>query len=398
MRVDDVSGGRVLPRTTLILIASAGHSGSTLLDLLLGNHSNVSGAGEMNRLTLYPDDRACACGAAVAECAYWNAVRRMIGSAAPDTGQVRWSDYHTDIPPQEPVLEIEPIEDELMVSGVRLPPMLRSRLEAAGLRIGQAAVLSRGGTRDVKWRVLDSERGERFVLRRDGGRLQVYAPLNGWKNPLRFVPDVMEAAAALGSLRVAKAAAAASRRAARHLETARNSWIVADAIAASDGTKMVVDSSKSAVRLKLLHMCRPEHVRIINLVRDGRAVAASAMRRQGTDARGAARVWKRENRHLALVLRSVPDRLKHQVSYERLCDDSAGELQRICAFLGLDFEERMLTLWGRDVHNIPGNPMLFRRGRKTISKDERWRRDLSDADVRAFERAAGTFNRSLGYV
>jgi hypothetical protein len=58
----------------------------------------------------------------------------------------------------------------------------------------------------------------------------------------------------------------------------------------------------------------------------------------------------------------------------------------------------MLNLWIRPVHNIPGNPMLFNRSQRTIRKDERWRRDLSDTDIQAFDRAAGRLNKSFGYV
>ncbi len=68
---------RAAPRTppaapaTLVLIASAGHSGSTLLDVLLANHPYVSRAGEMNCLNLHAADRVCACGATVTSCGHW---------------------------------------------------------------------------------------------------------------------------------------------------------------------------------------------------------------------------------------------------------------------------------------------------------------------------------------
>jgi hypothetical protein len=57
----------------------------------------------------------------------------------------------------------------------------------------------------------------------------------------------------------------------------------------------------------------------------------------------------------------------------------------------------MLKLWERPVHNIPGNPMLFQKSKREISRDDRWRRELSAADIDAFEAIAGTMNRSFGY-
>src|SRR5690606_671679 len=107
-----------------------------------------------------------------------------------------------------------------------------------------------------------------------------------------------------------------SRAAARQIATAHNSWRVAEAVAEVDGTEIVVDSSKSALRLKLLYAVRPAAVRVVHLVRDGRAVAASAMRRRQMSAAVAARVWVRENQHLNLVLRGVPGPQRHRMRYE----------------------------------------------------------------------------------
>jgi hypothetical protein len=161
----------------------------------------------------------------------------------------------------------------------------------------------------------------------------------------------------------------------------------------------VIDSSKSPVRLKLHYMLRPERMRILHLVRDGRAVAASAIRRHDNmSASMAARIWKRDNQNLRMMLRTVPDRRKLGVRYEALCEDPAAELRRVCQFLELEFDPAMLTLWSRPVHNIPGNPMLFNRSQRAIRKDERWRRDLSENDIQAFERAAGRLNRAFGYI
>jgi hypothetical protein len=57
----------------------------------------------------------------------------------------------------------------------------------------------------------------------------------------------------------------------------------------------------------------------------------------------------------------------------------------------------MDTLWQRPIHNIPGNPMLFNRTRRTVSQDDRWRRDLSQRDIETFDRVAGRVNQSFGY-
>lgn len=70
----------------LIYILGSGHSGSTLLDLMLGSHSRIESGGEIDKYQGYfaPDSkralrkRVCTCGLQVASCPYWNAVTEKI--------------------------------------------------------------------------------------------------------------------------------------------------------------------------------------------------------------------------------------------------------------------------------------------------------------------------------
>jgi sulfotransferase family protein len=381
----------------LVLIGSSSHSGSTLLDLMLGAHSSVSSAGEMNRLTLFSDDRVCTCGATVTRCAYWNRVLAEVATSLGRT-QLRWSECETDITPIEPLVGLEDGPDMEFVEGGGVPLRLRAALARNGIRTSATATLKHGGIRDAKWRLMDAASNQVLVLRRQNGGVLVYPPAPNWKNPLRRLPSALELAVALGADRAVPFLARVSGEAAALLQTARNSWRVADAMAAVDGTHLVVDSSKTAVRLKLLHLVRPENTRVLYLVRDGRAVAASAMRRSGITAAAAARIWKRENQTLALVLRGIGNAQKHRVRYEDLCENPAREMSRICDFLGIPFEPAMVRLWERPVHNIPGNPMLFQKSRREIARDERWRRELSAADIATIEHLAGSMNREFGYA
>jgi hypothetical protein len=381
----------------LVAVASAGHSGSTLLDLLLGNHPQVSSAGEMNRLTLHAADRVCACGSTVTACDYWNRVRGVLTSRSLRDRTIRWDECHTDVPPQAPVLRLPDIAPGELVDGSAVPPAMRHALERAGLAVTPRATLTRGGVRDFKWRLIDPGTRQELVVRTGEGGLEIYSADVRWKNPVRLLPEPLEIALAVGSAAALRLARSVSAGAERLHGIAANSWAVADAMATVAGSPFVVDSSKSPLRLKLLYMLRPDAVRIVHLVRDGRAVAASAMRRRDMSAAMAARIWKRDNHNLAIMLRSVPARQKLRVHYEAVCEDPEREVRRMCDFLGLPFAPAMLALWQRPVHNIPGNPMLFDRSRRTISKDERWRRDLSAGDLAAFERAAGRLNRSFGY-
>ena len=64
---------------TYVYIMSAGHSGSTLLDLLLGSHSQIISLGEISHL---PKNIAlnnfCSCGKTIKSCPFWNIVINQI--------------------------------------------------------------------------------------------------------------------------------------------------------------------------------------------------------------------------------------------------------------------------------------------------------------------------------
>jgi hypothetical protein len=61
----------------IIYIMGSGHSGSTLLDIILGNHPDVVSVGELTYLVrdAWIDNKRCACGTTGNECPFWSAVR-----------------------------------------------------------------------------------------------------------------------------------------------------------------------------------------------------------------------------------------------------------------------------------------------------------------------------------
>ncbi|NVK74117.1 MAG: sulfotransferase [Oceanospirillaceae bacterium] len=59
---------------SVIYIVGSGRSGSTMLDVCLSSNSNITGAGEVHRLSLNPNDRLCGCGEIINKCAFWSKV------------------------------------------------------------------------------------------------------------------------------------------------------------------------------------------------------------------------------------------------------------------------------------------------------------------------------------
>lgn len=70
----------------LIYIVGTGHSGSTLLDLLLGSHSSIESDGEICAFADYfastsdltPKQKTCTCGLHVDDCEYWQQVNQKL--------------------------------------------------------------------------------------------------------------------------------------------------------------------------------------------------------------------------------------------------------------------------------------------------------------------------------
>ncbi len=167
------------------------------------------------------------------------------------------------------------------------------------------------------------------------------------------------------------------------------------------GAKVIVDSSKIAFHLKCLLKSPELNVKVIRLVRDGRAVTMStighgfkAPTRHETVA-GAALSWLRNNEAAERVLAELPASQWMHLQYEELCRQPEETLRGVCKFLGMDSQNIVLDFRARTQH-VLGNEMRLKSG-SDIRLDERWRTGLSKEDLEAFEEVAGGMNRNYGY-
>jgi len=182
-----------------------------------------------------------------------------------------------------------------------------------------------------------------------------------------------------------------------HARAVRNSFLWYEAIRRVSGAHVIVDSTKDPRRAKSLYFAQPQRLRVLYMIRDGRAVTASAIRREGIDMRTAARRWVSAHRRARWALRGIPAGRIHRVRYETLCLRPHETLRQTCAFLGVDFHDDMVCLRKHESHNIGGNPMRFRTDEMRIRLDERWRGELTPEQLRDFDNIAGRVNRRLGY-
>lgn len=196
---------------------------------------------------------------------------------------------------------------------------------------------------------------------------------------------------------------------------ARNRRLI-HAVCDVSNSRVVVDSSKVGIRLKYLLGVPDIDVRVLRVVRDGRAVALTYMdafrfadasdpklRGGGTGAQDhgnrsmtdAATEWRRSNEEAKSIQRSLPEHQYLQIRYEDLCNNVGEVLGQITDFLGLERDDKYLHF--KDVeHHVVGNGMRLD-GSSEVVLDDRWRSVLSERELEEFDRVAGTLNRSLGY-
>ena len=184
------------------------------------------------------------------------------------------------------------------------------------------------------------------------------------------------------------------------------------------GASVVVDSSKVGIRLKYLLRNPALDVRVIRVIRDGRAVAltyidpanfadaTAPQLRGGGDGQSrdrerlspldAAHEWRRSNEEAAAILAHLDPSRQITVSYEDVCADTAGVLRRVWGFLGVRPFQFGRGWRGKNQHVI-GNGMRLD-STEEVKLDERWRTALPPAALEIFETEAGALNRRLGYT
>lgn len=161
------------------------------------------------------------------------------------------------------------------------------------------------------------------------------------------------------------------------------------------GARIFVDSSKEPHRLKFLMAISDLRLKVIHLVRDGRGVAGSYIRRSNWPMERAADEWRRSLLSEEALLRWAPSENVLLVRYEDLCRDVDREMSKILRFVGAGPEK-----WSRAFREVKqhvlGNRM--RLGRENLVRlDERWRGELTEAQLRLFEAIGGEINRRYRY-
>jgi len=155
--------------------------------------------------------------------------------------------------------------------------------------------------------------------------------------------------------------------------------------------------------IKLIAGIFPQ-AQFIHIIRDGRDVALSmrqayaGLRFFYMDVYYAACTWKRRIRKTRADGAGLGAGRYLEVHYEQLASQPEQHLRRICEFLNEPYSPAMAEphRTARERHHSKGIHAATRRAPNTSSAGH-WRRDMSPADARIFQAAAGDLLNELGY-
>lgn len=296
----------------LLYVLSPGHSGSTLLGLVIGAHPQIATVGELKWAPdSFRDDDPCSCGKGMRHCDFWRQVQQRVAQRGMDLAQ----------------------------EGFRVHYTKRERAH------------------------------EKLIAR------QVGSPL----------VEVLRRTA------IAAWPAAARDR----LHTLAYNITLMGAILDVTGGSVFLDTSKDASRLRYLSESRSLRIKVVHLIRDGRAVAYSLIKK-GYDPDVAASDWVSEHRQALRLKRSFERSDWMSLRYETFCESPDATLAEVCEFAGVDVQRRTLDYRGWQSHVI-GNRMRLESSNE-IRLDTSWQTRLQGAPRAAVEAVTGSMNRKFGYA
>jgi hypothetical protein len=154
--------------------------------------------------------------------------------------------------------------------------------------------------------------------------------------------------------------------------------------------------------MDVIHQIFPE-AKFVHIIRDGRDVALSMLDKWGDkevhiDVYFAARNWVRRIRQARDSAGRLGSEYFYELQYESLVAEPEQALRKICNFLEEPFVDEMVAHHQQARQQIESGS-FHDAVRRPANKNRigRWREEMSAADLRLFEQAAGTMLTELGY-
>jgi hypothetical protein len=166
-------------------------------------------------------------------------------------------------------------------------------------------------------------------------------------------------------------------------------------VTAIKGCDTFLDSSKRPERATLMQRSGNFDMRVIHLVRDGRAVSWSSMKHLKIGPEEAARSWLADNEGSEHARRYFPSDRWMTLRYEDLCADPDATLRKIHGFMGIPSRNGFHNFRAVDNHII-GNQMRLS-STSEIRLDESWKSALTREQLATVDRLVAPLNRRYGY-
>ncbi|HEX5716895.1 MAG TPA: sulfotransferase [Thermoanaerobaculia bacterium] len=170
---------------------------------------------------------------------------------------------------------------------------------------------------------------------------------------------------------------------------------LAEIVTGIKGSRIFLDSSKRPERAVFMRRIPSFDMRVLHLVRDGRAVTWSNMKNLGVGVEAAADSWVADNRAAEQARRYFPKDRWMTLRYEDLCADPAGTLSKIYSLSGLPAGNGVPEFRTGE-HHVIGNRMRLS-STSEIRIDDRWKTALKPEQMAVAESRVGELNRAYGY-
>lgn len=308
-----------------IYICSAAHSGSTILELLLSGHPQITSLGEVLYLPREIERKIpCTCGEQIVECLHWIPILNEIkASTEIDMTLSPYRFYLGDIAPLAKNVSFK------KSPGLQMQHLFHRAIEFAYFSCGT--------------------------------------------NGLVPLPSMIK-------------------------KGVNNTLLLYNISRKMRKKPIIVDSSKRYLKALELYKASNKTVLIILLIRDGRSVFASNLKR-GHSLSFSLSAWKNYyQRGIPLINKHVSPEHFLVVRFEDMLENPVAQLERICRFVGLkeDYTEEMLRFNRFNLHSTGGNWTRFDR-QIVLRRDKGWKEQLSAKELEYFEKKAWKLNEKLGY-
>ena len=158
-----------------------------------------------------------------------------------------------------------------------------------------------------------------------------------------------------------------------------NNWRLFDTIREQTGRDFIVDSSKDIHRFHYLYQQRPDDMYLIILVRNIQGVAAS-YKKLNRDPLRTSKKWLNEYRKIDIFTRNKKGLRAIVINYDHLAGHMESELKKVHRFLGIPFDGYNRLLNTENHHLVGGNKIRYS-GNIRVKKDESWKTVLSPGEI-----------------